>query len=115
MKRATVKYKKMSDGKIQIAGFQNVASLNELQDAFGKDVLYGYESSYPHFYRCKNEKDIWVVWGGGVSGQWDIFTPGQLLNKEKFEEFIRTLKKAGERLQKVKKFYADSETIKIIV
>lgn len=114
MKRATVEYKKMSDGKFLIAGFQNVASLNELQFVFGKNVLYGYESSYPHFYRCKNEKDVCVVWGG-MSGQWDIFTPGQLLSKEKFEEFIRTLKRAGERLQKVKKFYADSETIKIII
>lgn len=113
MKRTIIKYKEMLDGKFEIIDFKNVASLNVLKNVFGKDVLYGYENSYPHFYMHRDGS--LCVHNSTMFGSWECFQKSQILDKEKFEGLVFTLKKSGENLQKARRFYSNSIIKTIII
>ena len=115
MERTIIKYKEMSDGKFKIIDFKNVASLKVLENVFGKEVLYGYENSYPNFYMHRDGS--LCVHNSPMSGswEWECFQKSQILDKEKFEGLVFTLKKSGENLQKARRFYSNSIIKTIII
>ncbi len=108
MKRTVIKYKPCGE-KVQIVGIENVASLDDISEEFGKDVAEIYSRMRPIYtkFGCRG-----VSIDFGAKFSW--FEISSYIEKEEFSWLIRLMKAAGNNLEKAKK-QAKEEVKEVII
>jgi len=115
MKRTKIHYNVTIDGKILIAGFENVASRQNIKEKFGVEVLRIYEGNTPRYmiggvgefrvYIDPNSPDDWMC---------DVMK-GDIFSKEYFDKMIAAMRAAGSRLKNIHEAVRDYETKTIVI
>ena len=102
MKRTIISYKKLDQHKVEIIGFKNAASRDELEAELGPQGAKEYLNDGLNYYH----------WGRGIvikqddkrtlSGHIGTILPGVILTSVKFWYLINTMKEAGNRFADLK-------------
>ena len=111
MKRSKIAYCVTLDDQIKIIGFENVASISELQKMFGDEVVRLYRKSSNSYVRSEYRKEIVEI---RVNGKETKIIVGGLYSKEAFSKIISYMKKAGENLKGIATFvdcYVNKEIV----
>lgn len=105
LKAAKVHYRKTGDGRIEIVKFENVASLNDIEEVLGKDVAGHYLSQKPYFYNAvsvlTHEEVVGVFACVPSVLSINCFAAGNILSREEFSSLIAIMKAAGSRLHRI--------------
>lgn len=103
MKRTKIHYKNLPSGEVLITGFENVATMDEIERIYGKAVRDKYDwdrsgnrSYYRLIYYFYKEKRIFITPDYCLS-------EGDVISKSKLEFFIELMREAGETLKKIRK------------
>jgi len=115
MKRTKISYNETIDGKIRIAGFENVASRQEISGEFGVEVLRIYTASTPR-YTVGGVRDIRVYTNPNLpeACTYEVMA-GDIFSKEDFEKTIAAMRAAGSRLKNIHEAVRDYETKTIVI
>jgi hypothetical protein len=104
MKRTEIKYVNTVDGQVEITGMKNVASKEEIEEEFGAEVRRLYFEGKPNYFRCGVEhKRV-------NDGEYSLsYYPGLRLTRKGFGKLIKSMKAAGNRLQRIREGVAKYE------
>ena len=104
MKTTRIKYKMLKNDNIQITDIQNVASLKELKEAFGEKIVteYLYCQNKLKYLRLYEQISDFRVYEQ-ITDQGDYLFVGQIINKKFFDNIVFRMRKAAERLIKIRK------------
>ena len=97
MKSTKIKYKNLKDGNIQIIDIQNAASTKELRETFGEKIVTKYLccKNKPKYFQ--SDRQIHIRFVGN-----DYLSVGQIINRERLDIIISIMRKAAERLIKIR-------------
>lgn len=103
MKRTKITYKCISGNLVKIKTIENVATMDELSNEFGKISTSEYLTTFPRYLTRTSlgASKIWVRSDKNLS--FNLF-PDQILPKEEFGKCISIMKASGERLKKLIEF-----------
>lgn len=97
MKRTEIKYVNAENGQVEITGVKNVASKEDIEEEFGPEVRRLYFKREPNYFRVSGR--VFKV----DRGRYKLsYYPGQKITKEGFGQLIKTMKAAGDRLQRIR-------------
>ena len=97
MKRTKIIYKNTQDGRIRLVKFLNVATIEEIEKEFGKEVARLYTIGIHYFkVECLNRR-IHIVTTD--CNTW--FSENEIIDEDTFSEIIYLMKLCGDCLQEI--------------
>lgn len=100
MKRTEIKYVNLPDGTIKILEINNVASLADIEENYGRKVAGKYVDYYP-YYLSYGHETVQLRRNSGDVLPTDVLKPGFIRTKEQFSGIVAALKAAGNRLSEI--------------
>ena len=102
MKRTVISYKKLDQHKVEIIGFKNAATRNDIKAELGLQGANEYLNDGLNYY----------LWGQGIvikrdderrlSGHVGTISPGVIFTNSKFLHLVKKMKQGGNRFAELK-------------
>jgi len=110
VKQSIVKYKRTGDNQIKIVAFRNIATLHDVTKQCGVAAAKRYFSGAPTYEKGEGKR---ILVKTDVEAGYDVEV-GSLMKAEDFQSLIATMKKAGNRLTKIRD-EIDKEVVKEVI
>lgn len=111
MKIAKIKYRIFGEGRVQVTGWNNVASIKDITDTHGRDTARIYMTLFPKFYTLQNKPNLLVIYTEDKH-RYELRL-GQIISTVEFRNYIRWMKQAGEHLTNAIKGIGEEKEIEI--